>query len=373
MLIGIDASRADAAQPTGIERLSQAWIEALTRAAPQHRFRLYHRRQLNGDHLPHVEHRLLRPPRLWTQIGLAHELVFHPPEALFVPGHVMPWTAALPPVRTRTRLVAAAHDLGYRHFPYAHPPLQRFYLELGTWFSVRVAHAVITISNATKHDLIRYYGVPARRIYVAHPALLPAVPLSETDAARALLRLSLVPDRFVLHVGTRHPRKNLRRLLIAWARSGLGREYALVLAGASGWGGEDLEAVTRNYHIQDSVRIINYVDEQTKWALLRNARAYVLPSLAEGFGLPLLEAQSVGLPIACSRNAALPEVAGEGAAYFDPLDEGNIAEVLCAVTRDTQTRRQLREAGYRNVQRFSWEASARVILSAILGEEADAG
>ncbi len=368
MLIGIDASRADVAQPTGVERLSQAWIAALIQAAPHHRLRLYHRRETHMPAPSHVEHCLVRPPRLWTHVGLAREIMHRPPDALFVPGHVMPWVSALPFMRGRIRLVATVHDLGYRHFPRAHPPLQWLYLELGTRFSVRVAHAVITISHATRRDIVAHYRVPPERVHVAYPALLSQPTINDVLINQTLKRLSLARDRFVLHIGTQQPRKNLRRLIAAWARSSLSHEYALALAGAGGWGNEDLRATAAAHGVQDSVRVIGYVDEPTKWALLYTARAYALPSLAEGFGLPVLEAQSVGLPIACSRLSALPEVAGDGATYFDPLDEDSIAEALQQVTCDPDLRQRLREAGYRNLQRFSWEASARVILAALLGE-----
>ena len=377
MLIGIDASRTTGARLTGTERYSREVIAALIRIAPQHRFRLYLRDwPAPGFPLPAVpsagvEHRPIRIPRLWTHVGLARELMAHPPDALFVPAHVLPAAFAWPRMRRRIHAVVTVHDVGYRHFPSAHPPAQRLYLDLGTRLSVRYAGAVIVDSEATRRDVIRFYGngVAHDRIMVAHPGLPSLAEVSEEEARRTLAKFGLDDGRpYVLHVGTLQPRKNLRRLIEAWARVVQGADPhgpRLVLAGGRGWGGEDWAAVIEAAHARSSVVLTSYVSDAEKAALMRGARAYVFPSLYEGFGFPVLEAQSAGVPVACSDASSLPEIAGGSALLFDPLDVEAIAGALRTVLFDEGVRYHLIEAGRRNLMRFSWDACARIVLQSL--------
>lgn len=384
VLIGIDASRATGARLTGTERYSRELITALVRLAPHHRFRLYFRPARGLDpsstmddwpiaaYAHRVECVTLSPVRLWTHIGLARELMARPPDALLIPAHVLPASFAWPAVRRRTHAVVTIHDVGYRHHPSAHPPMQRLYLELGTRFSVRYAGGVIVDSAATRQDVARFYGagrtpaMPAN-IAVAHPGPLPLVEVGEGEMRRVMAKFGLADGRpYALHVGTMHPRKNLSRLIQAWAL--IARYTAwpgarLVLAGAPGWGHENLPALIEALQLRDSVVLVGYVNDEEKSALIRLAHAYVFPSLYEGFGFPVLEAQSVGVPVACSNTSALPEVAGGAAALFDPLDVAAIGGALQQVMFDDATRTRLIEAGYRNLARFSWEACAGTVLA----------
>ncbi|GIV85018.1 MAG: glycosyl transferase family 1 [Candidatus Roseilinea sp.] len=380
MWIGIDASRATGARPTGTERYSREIIAALLGIAPQHRFRLY-LREAPDERAPWLLLRrsdgiqpvVISRRRLWTHLGLARELHARPPDALFVPAHVLPISFMCPSARRRIHTVVTVHDVGYRRFPHAHPPAQRWYLDLGTRLSVRCADVIIADSEATRRDVIYFYGrgVADDRVVVAHPGpLLPAA-VREDEARRALAKFGLDGGQpYVLHIGTLQPRKNLRRLIQAWARF-VGRsgasEMRLVLAGGHGWGREDLHAEVEAAGVRASVVFAGYVSEIEKAALMRHARAYVFPSLHEGFGFPVLEAQSVGVPVACSNISSLPEVAGEAALLFDPFDVEAIARALEMIVGDEAMRARLIEAGRRNLARFSWDACARVVLASLEG------
>jgi glycosyltransferase involved in cell wall biosynthesis len=121
--------------------------------------------------------------------------------------------------------------------------------------------------------------------------------------------------------------------------------------------------------LRDSIVITGYVSDKEKSALMRNARALVFPSLHEGFGFPVIEAQSVGVPVACSNTSSLPEVAGEGALLFDPLDADAIAQSLERVMTDESLRASLIRQGAQNVSRFSWQRCASIILDALTNDE----
>ena len=161
-LIGVDASRAVVPRPTGTETYSRRLIQALLTSDSSYRWRLYFRTEPPLPAFEGAEHRVIRFPRLWTHLRLSWEMAFRPPEALFVPAHV------LPPVRPPVTLVTV-HDVGYLRFPRAHPIVQRLYLDVSTRWNVRVATHVLADSEATKADLVSYYGTLPEKISVAYP------------------------------------------------------------------------------------------------------------------------------------------------------------------------------------------------------------
>lgn len=381
MLIGIDASRAIATRLTGTERYSREVIAAMIRSAPQHRYRLYLR---EGDEVAReaflsslqgeVEPVVFGPSRLWTHIGLSNEIAARPPEALFVPAHVLPAGMARADLRNKIRAVATVHDLGYKHFPQAHPPQQRALLDLGTRFTVSNAHVVIADSEATKRDVIALYGVPESAVRVAYPGPMPLVEVSAAQVDATLKKFGMTNRRpFALHIGTLQPRKNLRRLVQAWARLPAAmRDAQLVLAGGAGWGDEaaQLRCEVDALGLTQRVVFTGYISDLEKSALLCAAQIYVFPSLYEGFGFPVLEAQSASVPAACSNTSSLPEVAGDAALLFDPMRVDAIAEAITKAMSDDALRARLVDAGHANRARFSWQSCAATVIHALeLGKE----
>lgn len=380
MIIGIDASRLSETVETGTERYSREVIQALMQIAPEHHFRLYARneravsRLVRGEGLPRQTQICpIRRRRLWTHTGLGAEIMRRPPDALFIPAHVLPITLALPGRSRRTRAVVTLHDIGYRHFPAAHPWQQRIYLDWSARFAARHAAFIVADSEATRQDVHHFYRAPLARIRVAYPGATTLLKVTEEERQAALRRFGLdTGQTFALHVGTLQPRKNLRRLVRAWRR--VAANYPaelpaplLVLAGASGWGDEAtrLQAEIEMQRLTDSVRLIGYITDKEKASLLSAAHALVFPSLYEGFGFPVLEAQLAGVPVVCSNTSSLPEVAGDGAILVNPLDEQAIGDGLLQAMRDPAIRSRLIAAGIRNVARFNWQDCARVILEAL--------
>ena len=357
MLIGIDASRAVAARPTGTEVYSQRLIRALLQLESPHRFRLYFRSQPPSGAFPGAERRVVPFPRAWTHLRLSWEMASRPPDALFVPAHVLPL------IHPRTSLVTV-HDLGYLHFPAAHPLGQRLYLDLSTRWNARVAVHVLADSQATRADLVARYGTPPEKITVAYPgrdeALAPARDPAAVEAVKARYGID---GRYFLYLGTLQPRKNLSRLIAAFGR--LRSDAVLVLAGKRGWLYQDLFAQVRRLGLEGRVHFPGYVPDDDKAILLSAALAFVFPSLYEGFGLPVLEAQACGCPVVASATSSLPEVAGDAALLVDPTDVEGIAVALERVAADPALRATLIERGFSNVRRFSWDACARTVLGAI--------
>lgn len=351
MLIGIDASRSDAERLTGTERYSRAVIAALLAAPGGHQFRLYTRKETAVS--PEADVVVVRRRRLWTHLGLGPEVARRPPGALFIPAHVLPVGVG---VAGRPWTVVTVHDVGYRRFPSAHPLRQRLYLEVATWFSARFAGAVIADSKACAADLARFHGIPARKITVAYPG-----PIDAGEATCAPTGAAGGGRPYALFIGTLQPRKNLGRLLQAMALPALSG-VDLIVAGGPGWGGEDLAAAAKRLGLGERARFLGYVSDADKAALLRGAGALAIPSLHEGFGFPVLEAQRAGVPVVVSNTSSLPEVAGDGAIQVDPLDPAAIAAGLARALKDGPERDDLIVRGRANAARFSWARCADIIL-----------
>jgi glycosyltransferase involved in cell wall biosynthesis len=360
MLVGIDASRAFGAAPTGTETYSRELISALPRAGSEVKFRLYTR---DGSAPPlsalgPCEVRYIPFPRLWTHLRLSAEMIRHSPDALFVPSHV------LPIVHPQHSLVTI-HDLGYLRFPEAHRALDRWYLDLSTRWNVHAAQFVIADSEATRQDLIHFYRAEGRKIRVIHPAL----PSTFAQHTRGPLDIEGVKHRYgiagdyIISVGTIHPRKNYVRLIRAF-RS-LPGENQLVIVGKKGWFFGKIMSAAEDPNLGARVKFLDYVAAPHLPALYAGARLLVFPSLYEGFGFPILEAQACGTPVVCSNTSSLPEVAADAAEFFDPLDEQGMARKMELVMEDQTRRKELVNAGYANLNRFEWESAARQILALI--------
>jgi len=369
MLIGIDASRAVRAKRTGVERYCLEIIRGLL-ALPQaaaHRWRLYVDdapvAPLTGDGLPaNAEICVLPARRLWTHIALRREILRRPPNVLFVPGHVIPFVL---PRRRLPPTVVTLHDLGYLYFPDAHTWAQRLYLTWSTRWSASAATRIIAVSHATAGELHRQLG-PARdkawdKLQVVHEAVsvLPTPTAECVQATRVRYGLA---RPYALYVGTIHPRKNIARLLAAHATVSQHGDLDLALVGAPGWRSDALIAQAAG---QEYVHLLGYTPDADLPALLAGATCFVFPSLYEGFGLPVLEAQSLGVPVMTSHNSALPEIAGGAALLVDPTDVDAIAQAMLQLSQDEALRRRLIAAGYANVQRFSWTKAAAETLAVL--------
>ena len=371
MLIGIDASRATAARRTGTETYSLRLIRALLVQGKGHHFRLYfNQAPAPGLFSGGADRRVMPFPRLWTHLRLSREMQSAPPDVLFVPSHV------LPVVHPR-RCVVTVHDLGYHYYPEAHTLFQNAYLRWSTRYNARTATRVLADSDATRKDLLRYYGIPAERIVVVYPGrdetLTPVKDPQTLNAVHARYGLNAP---YFLYVGTLHPRKNLVRLVNAFAdlasakratsESTDGRANTkLVLAGQKGWLYEEIFAQVRRLGLENRVMFTGYVPDADLPGLLSGALAFVFPSLYEGFGLPVLEAMACGTPVICSNVSSLPEVGGDAALQIDPLDTEALAEAMHQVLTDEGLRTMLVERGHEQVQRFSWQRCASQVLQVL--------
>ncbi len=361
MLIGIDASRAAYAQRTGTENYSLFLIRALLQLDQHNQYRLYFSQAPAPDLIPlsaNVAIQSIPFPRLWTHIRLSWEMASRPPDVLFVPAHVLPL------VHPRHSVVTV-HDLGYLHYPQAHTRWSRWYLRWSTAYNARAATHLIADSVATKRDLIEHCQAPPDKISVVYPGYDPKfVPERDPEHRDAVRERYHIPGEYVIYVGTLQPRKNLRTLLDAFAvLANQDRDIHLVLAGKKGWLYEPLFAQMQQLGLGKRVHFTGYVPKEDLPGLISGAHLFVLPSLYEGFGMPVLEAMACGTPVICSNVSSMPEVAGDAAILVNPHDAAELVQALQRLLHDDALRRNLVQKGQKQVERFSWEKCARETLA----------
>ncbi|MCP4424064.1 MAG: glycosyltransferase family 4 protein, partial [Chloroflexi bacterium] len=254
--------------------------------------------------------------------------------------------------------VVTVYDLSFMHFPEAFPAAQRLYLTSQTRHACRRASRVIAISESGRQDIRRFFGTPQERIDVVYPGVDGAyrpLPLEDVVAFR---RRQGLPERFILHVGTLQPRKNISTLIEAFSQTAP-RDAALVLAGGKGWLFDEIFGQVKALGVQDRVRFTGYVPDEDLPLWYNAASLLVFPSLYEGFGMPVVEAMACGTPVAASDASSIPEAAGEAALLFNPQDVAELGDRIMAVLRDPYLAATMREKGLKQAQKFSWQRAGR--------------
>ncbi len=271
--------------------------------------------------------------------------------------------ASTAPLSGRFRRIVTVHDLIYARFPDAHAGLRDKGMRVLVPSAVRRSQRVIADSQSTRDDLVALLHVDPQRIDVV-PLGLGTVqrepPLPEREL-RA--RFELGERDLVLSLSAKRPHKNLLALIGALARIAPERRPVLVIPGYATAHERDLRARADALGIAGDVRLPSWVSSTELEGLWSIARAFVFPSLYEGFGLPVLEAMARGVPVACSNASSLPEVAGDAALLFDPHDEAAIGEAISRVLADETLRERLRALGTAQAKRFTWERTARLTLA----------
>jgi glycosyltransferase involved in cell wall biosynthesis len=273
--------------------------------------------------------------------------------------------AMLAPIRSSLPIVVNIHDLAIIRFPRKFRRWHRTFTGYLLPRVVRSATAIVSLSEATKADLIELLGVPPDRISVIPCGISDSfAPLAADDAHLSAVRERYnLPEDYAITVGAIEPRKNLPRLLRAFDSLRRGRpefrDVTLLHVGPAGWLASDVSHTISELGLQERVRFLGYVPNDDLSALYQLARVSVYPSLFEGFGLPVLEAMASGCPVVTSSCSSMPEVAGGAAVLVDPLSEESIADGLARVWGDDRLRESLIARGRARAARFTWASVAR--------------
>jgi len=290
---------------------------------------------------------------LFEQVRLPRLLAQHRIDVVHSLGYVGPLIAPCPSV-------VSIPDLNYITLRHAMPGVKRLALRFCSMQSARRAEHVITISEFSKREICRTIKLNPGKMTVTHlGAVRDSASHSSGDWMELISRYR-IREPYVVAFGGGTPHKNIPRLIRAFALVKDAFPHSLVLIGHIP-SNVDVTAETRE--MRDRIAVTGYVPEANLLPLLRHADLFVLPSLYEGFGLPVLEAQQAAVAVACSSAGSLPEVGGEGAIYFDPTSVEQIADTIRRCLADAALRSQLILKGRENVSRFSWNKTARETLS----------
>ncbi len=359
MLIGVDASRANNIEKTGVEWYSYHIIRAMMKKDRKNRYFLYSREPLQGgleDRPGNWESRVLKWPfRLWTQLRLSWEMLINSPDILFISAHAIPFIHPHGPKRTITTL----HDIGFERFPELYSPAERAYHRWAVKFALKHVDTAITVSQFSKDEMIRAYGADPEKIKVVHLAYDHESyrVIMDQRAINNVLHKYNIDRPYLLYVGRLEKKKNTLRLIKAFARLN-DKDMKLVLVGKKGFGSEKAEAYIEKEGLKDRVIMPGWVEQDDLPYLLNGARAFIFPSLYEGFGMPILEAMACGCPVLCSNTTALPEVAGDAALLINPCDKKELARGMEMIIEDIELRNMLINRGLQRAKDFSWEKCA---------------
>lgn len=291
---------------------------------------------------------------LWEQVELPRAAQREHLELLHSPVNVQP--LLLP-----CRGVVTVMDLSFMVYPRSFRPQQRLYQTVFTRVSAQRAAQVIAISLQTAQDLVRRCGTNASKITVIYPGVDSGFRPIEPAATQSFRQRRGLPERFILHVGTLEPRKNLPVLLRAFdrARSSLPAGYKLVLAGGKGWLYEPILRTIEELQLESEVILPGFVPDEELPLWYNCADVLVYPSLYEGFGLPVLEAMACGCPVMAARSSSLPEVVGDAGLLLTQDQPEAWAEELVRVCSNATVRAELRALGLERARQFSWTKMAR--------------
>jgi len=360
MIIGIDGNEANVEERVGVS----VYILNLLTHFKKHarsalRFKIYLRSQPMKD-MPqensYFTYEIVPGRFLWSQIFLPIRL-YQKKEinVFFSPAHYGPRFLPVP-------LVVTIHDLSYLYYPDEFLKKDLYQLKNWTKYSIEKAKNIIAVSNTTKKDLMNLYQVPDKKVEVIYngfekvkSSVIPKLKIKETAKP------------YLLYVGTLQPRKNIGTLLKAFYKfNQIYPEYELIVAGKKGWLYEKIFEQAADLGLEDKVFFTDYISDYQLIYLYENAFCLVMPSLYEGFGIPILEAMSFNCPVLSSFASSLPEVGGEACFYFDPLNVNELVEKLLKLKNSQQFREELIKKGKERVKQFSWKKCAEKTLAVIM-------
>ncbi len=364
MIIGIDGNEANVINKVGI---SEYAFELLKQCEGFSRiqdvgFRIYLKEQPRDD-LPKEKnswkYRVVGPSRFWTQIGLPLDLYLHRtrPDIFFSPTHYAPRFSPIP-------TVISIMDVSYIYFPEMFKKSDLYQLRHWTVYSAKKAKKIFTISKASKNDIIRVYGVPEERVVVTYPGIKTPVTTNQLLNMEEMKKKYGINKDYILFVGTLQPRKNIVRLIEAFSKIE-NKALDLIIVGKKGWLFEEIFAAPGRFGVENSVKFLEFVSDSDLPLLYKHATCFVLPSLYEGFGLPILEAMQYGCPVITSNVSSLPEAGGDAALYINPEDVGDIKDKINLLLDSKKLQKELQEKGYKRVKKFSWEKTAQETLKVL--------
>lgn len=363
MIIGIDGNEANVERKVGIgEYAYQLLLQFHKSQIPNLKFQIYLKNPPRSDMPPptfNFRYKIVGPKKMWTQFGLPFSLYFgKKPDIFFSPTHYAPRFSPVP-------TVISVMDLSFLLFPKLFAKKDLYQLKSWTKYSVKKAKKVFTISESSKSDIIKMYNIDPKSVVVTSLGIKKSVEDFRKLNMDDLRKKFGIESEYILFVGTLQPRKNITRLIEAFSLLKKSNNLQLVIVGKKGWLYEEILAAPAKFNVESRVKFLDFVSDSDLPSLYRNALCFVMPSLYEGFGLPVLEAMKYGCPVITSNVSSLPEAGGDAAVYFDPTSVSDIRDKIDSVISSPKLREELIKKGYNQIKKFSWEKTASQTLKVL--------
>lgn len=300
--------------------------------------------------------------RLWHWLPVDYAKLFSAADLSIFFNYIVP-------PRISGKVLTTIHDLTWLRYPETMDKKNLRRIERDIDYSIERADKILTVSEFSKQEMIDLLGLSADKIAVVPCA---AGEMPESSDFVQFAEIDNLTEPYLLYIGNIEPRKNLPRLLQAFdlLKKEHGIPHKLVIAGGSGWGNSEFQQSLQNMKYSSDVVQVGYVEPTAKRALYENAKAFVFPSIYEGFGIPPLEAMECGCPVVCANAASLPEVVGAAAEMVEPLSVESIAAGIWQVIASEQRSAELVALGYEQARKYSWDKSAeqlKTICREVLG------
>lgn len=366
--IWIDGYEANVSQRVGSGQVAFELLKNIYKLDRENNYTILLQSKPFSDLPPEREnwkYKILRPANLWTRIVIPAYYTFakNKPDLILSPTHYIPAFIGV-------KRIAIIFDLSFLRFPETFKKDDLYKLTNWTRYSARESSHIVTISNSSKKDIIEFYQLPDKKITVAYPGYDENVfrPIEdEAEISRVKDKYKIVGN-YIIYIGTIQPRKNLVRLIRAMK---LIDDCKLVIVGKikgkgrQAWMNEEILAEPGKLGIEDKIIFTDFVPTENLPALISGAKAFVLPSLYEGFGIPVAEAMACGTPVIVSNVSSLPEVAGDAGIMVDPQSETQIEQAIRLLVSDKKIHDKLSKKALEQSKKFSWEKMAREVIEVL--------
>src|SRR3990167_6208819 len=374
MIIGIDGNEANVKNRVGSGIYAFELLKQFAKYK-NYRFKIF----LKDNPLPDLPiksrdftYSVFGPKKLWTRVGLPLKLMFGEKiDVFFTMGHYSPHLTKIP-------LAVTIFDLSYLHYPQLFKKNDLYQLTNWSKYSILKSKHIFTISKATKDDLVKNYKINPSKITVTYPGYdKERFKPQSSNKIEPIKRKYKIKENYIIFVGTLQPRKNIERLIIAFSnliqntkylpasQAGKIQNTQLVIVGKKGWLYDSIFERVKNLKLEDKIIFTDYVTDSDLPALISGAKAFVLPSLWEGFGIPVVEAQACGVPVVISNVSSLPEIVGESGILVDPQNAESIIQGVKKILTNDKINSDLVKKGFLNIKRFSWQSCAQQSLQTL--------
>ena len=357
--IGVDGNEANVEKKVGVSVYALNILKYFHKVADKNTIFYVYLKNTPLSDLPKenkfFKYKIIKGKVLWSQIFLPFNLFLHKGiDVYFSPAHYLPAFCPVPQVVT-------IHDLAYLYFPSDFTKKDLWQLKNWTNFSIKKSKQIIAVSKTTKKDIIKNYVIDEAKVSVVYNGFEKSLNKLKNE------KFKLKNEKYVLFVGTIQPRKNLVILINAFNEFiKINKDFKLIIVGKKGWLYSDIFEKIKVMKLEEKVIFTGHISDQELVGYYKNAFCLVLPSLYEGFGIPILEAMSYDCPVITSFSSSLPEIGGEACLYFDPRNSYNLLEKLTELQNNKELRKELIVKGRQRTKIFSWEKCAKETLDIII-------